>query len=351
MSTPDMSSSYAYLAGLEAGRAMVDPGPTMARVRAYEQGRLARERRDAASDVRRLDQRRGWREAELGAASARHAGRDERLQELEDEQDDKPSAYSPVRGTIYILFAIAILLADFAILSQVIARVFKFTQRDLELGDPAGALFRNPIRAFEAFGEIYLTTLGVLLIAMAFKVWNDRKPRKRLDPDAPFVERVSRFFEDYGFFAVLAVALAAVVLVAVVRLVVDVRGDLQPGEELLRWVTALVGLACPFVGVLLFSRGLDAVGARYRLRIVRKHAEQLAGRATGLRKEWEQHSQDHVDRELKYSLVSSPDTERQCLLIAEDQFRLGYAAGVTVVLQEASPRGAYRTLRTRFPTR
>jgi hypothetical protein len=319
---------------------------------------IAQERRDAAVALGQLGLKRDWRATELGAAEHRHDERNELLERLTDEQDTKPAAYSRVRGFLYIIFAVLILVADFAILAQVISRIFGFAARS-RLGDPATALFRDFPAAVEDFGEVYLTTIGVLLIAMAFKVWNDRAPRKPLAPGARFTDRIGRFFEDHTQWVVLAVAVAAVVVIAFVRVHVDVGRMGTPGTggadkqtmQLLRWVTAIIGLACPVVGVLLFSRGLEALGAGQRLKSVSKTTERLEKKAAKIRGEWEGHTLDQVEKELGKEFLERHEAEQQRLRISEDQFRLGYAAGVTEVLRTAGPKGAYRGLRLRFPTR
>lgn len=361
MTTTDTQGTYAYNAGREAGSGFLDPEPSLQRVRAHELDRMAQERRDAAIALAQLELRRDWRAQQLGAADERYAERSALVEKLTDEQDEKPSAYSRVRGFIYIAFAVLILIADFAILAQVISRIFGFTTRARGgLGDPASALFRDFPAAMEAFGEVYLTTLGVLLIAMAFKVWNDRAPRKPLPPGARLAEKIGRFFEDHTQWVVLAVAVLAVVVIAFVRVQVDVGRNAAPGSpgaadphvmQMLRWVTAIIGLACPIVGVLLFSRGLEALGAGQRLKSVTRTAERLEKKAAKIRAEWEGHTENQVDKQGRKVFVDGHETEQHRLKIAEDQFRLGYAAGVTEVLRSAGPKGAYRDLRLRFPTR
>jgi hypothetical protein len=357
MTTIATKETYAYSTGYEAGSGFLDPEPSLQRVRAHELDQMAQERRDAEIALAQLELRRDWRAKQLGAADERYGDRSELVNKLTDEQDEKPSAYSRVRGFIYIGFAVLILIADFAILAQVISRIFGFTARNKELGDPASALFRDFPAAMEAFGEVYLTTIGVLLIAMAFKVWNDRAPRKPLPPDARIADKIGRFFEDHTQWVVLAVAVLAVVVIAFVRVRVDVGRAAVPGAtdpevmEMLRWVTAIIGLACPIVGVLLFSRGLEALGAGQRLKSLTRIAERLENKASKIRTEWERHTQDQVDKQVRKEFVDHEDTEQHRLKIAEDQFRLGYAAGVTEVLRSAGPRGAYRGLRLRFPTR
>lgn len=356
MTTTATNDTYAYSTGFEAGSGFLDPEPSLQRVRAHVLGEVARERGDAQIAVSQLELRRDWRAAQLGAADERYADRNELVEKLTDQQDEKPSAYSRVRGFVYIGFAVLILIADFAILAQVISRIFGFTARAKNLGDPASALFRNFPAAMEAFGEVYLTTLGVLLIAMAFKVWNDRAPRKPLSPDARFADKIGRFFEDHTQWVVLAVAVLAVVVIAFVRVQVDVSRAAAAGgdprvTQMLRWVTAIIGLACPVVGVLLFSRGLEALGAGQRLKNLTRTAERLEKKASKIRAEWEGHTQDHIERHVCKELVDRAETEQHRLKIAEDQFRLGYAAGVTEVLRSAGPKGAYRGLRLRFPTR
>ena len=360
MTTTGTRETYAYTTGFEAGSGFLDPEPSLQRVRAHELSTMARERRAAATTLGQLGLKRDWRATELEAADRRHGERNELLEKLTDEQDTKPSAYSRVRGFLYIGFAVLILVADFAILAQVISRIFGFTARAKGLGDPASALFRDFPAAMEAFGEVYLTTIGVLLIAMAFKVWNDRAPRKPLPPNARFADRIGRFFEDHTQWAVLAVAVLAVVVIAFVRVQVDVGRIGTPDTAgaadqrtmyLLRWVTAIIGLACPVVGVLLFSRGLEALGAGQRLKSLASTTSRLEKKASKIRTEWEGHTLDEVDNQLEKEFLDRPEAEQQRLRIAEDQFRLGYAAGVTEVLRSAGPKGAYRNLRLRFPTR
>lgn len=355
--TTDTKDTYAYSTGFEAGSGFLDPEPSLLRVRAHALDQLARERCDAEVSLVQLELRREWRAKQLATADNRAAGRSALVEKLTDEQDEKPSAYSRVRGFVYIGFAVLILIADFAILAQVISRIFGFTARAKGLGDPASALFRDFPAAMEAFGEVYLTTVGVLLIAMAFKVWNDRGPRKPLRPDARLADRIGRFFEDHTQWVVLAVAVLAVVVIAFVRVQVDMgrgsaSGAVDPEVmQMLRWVTAIIGLACPVVGVLLFSRGLEALGAGQRLKSLTRTAERLEKQAAKIRNEWEEHAQDHVDKRARKDLASRDDTEQHRLETAEDHFRLGYAAGVTQVLRSAGPKGAYRGLRLRFPTR
>lgn len=357
MITTATKKTYAYSTGFEAGSGFLDPEPSLLRVRAHELDQVAQERRDAQIALAQLELTRGWRAAQLGAADDRHGDRSALVEKLTDEQDEKPSAYSRVRGFIYIGFAVLILVADFAILAQVISRIFGFPARAKDLGDPATALFRDFPAAVEAFGEVYLTTIGVLLIAMAFKVWNDRAPRKPLPTDARFADKIGRFFEDHTQWVVLAVAVLAVGVIAFVRVRVDVGRAAAPDAgdpevmEMLRWVTAIIGLACPIVGVLLFSRGLEALGAGQRLKSLTRTAERLKEKASKIRTQWEGHTQDQVDKQIRKEFLDRDDTEQHRLKIAEDQFRLGYAAGVTEVLRGAGPRGAYRSLRLRFPTR
>jgi hypothetical protein len=360
MMTTATKKTYAYSTGFEAGSGFLDPEPSLLRVRAHALDQMAQERRDAQIALAQLELRRDWRAKQLGAADDRYGNRSALVEELTDLQDEKPSAYSRVRGFIYIGFAVLILIADFAILAQVISRIFGFTARAKGLGDPASALFRDFPAAMEAFGEVYLTTIGVLLIAMAFKVWNDRAPRKPLRPDARLADRIGRFFEDHTQWVVLAVAVLAVVVIAFVRVRVDMSRAAAAGASgaadpevmaMLRWVTAIIGLACPIVGVLLFSRGLEALGAGQRLKSLARTAEGLEKKASKIRTEWEGHTQDQIDKQIRKEFVDRDETERHRLKIAEDQFRLGYAAGVTAVLRGAGPRGAYRGLRLRFPTR
>ena len=83
----------------------------------------------------------------------------------------------------------------------------------------------------------------------------------------------------------------------------------------------------------------------------RATAERLEKKASKIRTEWEGHTLDQVDKQVRKELVDRDEAEQYRLKIAEDQFRLGYAAGVTEVLRGAGPRGAYRSLRLRFPTR
>ncbi|MBD0319405.1 MAG: hypothetical protein ICV87_03665 [Gemmatimonadetes bacterium] len=116
-------------------------------------------------------------------------------------------------------------------------------------------------------------------------------------------------------------------------------------------VTAIIGLACPIVGVLLFSRGLEALGAGQRLKGLEKRADRLEKKASKIRTEWEGDVQAQVDKRVRKDFVDRDETEQHRLNVAEDQFRIGYAAGVTEVLRSAGPRGAYRGLRLRFPTR
>lgn len=357
MTTTATKKTYAYSTGFEAGSGFLDPEPSLLRVRAHALDQMAQERRDARIALAQLELRRDWRARQLGAADDRCGDRTALVEKLTDEQDEKPSAYSRTRGFIYIGFAVLILIADFAILAQVISRIFGFTARNRTLGDPASALFRDFPRAMEAFGEVYLTTIGVLLIAMAFKVWNDRAPRKPLRADARMADKIGRFFEDHTQWVVLAVAVLAVVVIAFVRVRVDMgrtgaTGTADPEVmEMLRWVTAIIGLACPIVGVLLFSRGLEAIGAGQRLKNLTRTAERLEKKASKIRTEWEGHTEGQIDKQIRKEFADRDETEQHRLKIAEDQFRLGYAAGVTEVLRGAGPRGAYRGLRLRFPTR
>jgi hypothetical protein len=358
MTTSSTTDTYAYTAGLEAGRSFLDPEPSLERVFARERREMARERRDAAIELEKLELKRGWRERQLTAADDRHGSRSALLDRLTDEMDEKPAAYSRIRGILYIGFAILILIADFAILAQVISRVFGFTARAKGLGNPASALFKDPVAAIETFGEVYLTTVGVLLIAMAFKVWNDRAPRKPLPPGARPADRIARFLEDHTQWIVLAVAVVSVVVIAYVRVQVDVgrmastaNAAPRDNEHLLRWVTAIIGLACPVVGVLLFSRGLEALGAGQRLKSLDRTASRLGKKADALRNEWEDHTQVRVEKEIVKRFLDLPEEEQQRLCLAEDQFRLGYVAGVAETLGSAGPKGTYRSLRLRFPVR
>ena len=356
MTATATKETYAYGAGYEAGSGFLHPEPALQRVRAHAFDEVARERRDAEIALAQLELRRDWRERQLGAADERFGDRNALLETLTDEQDAKPSAFSRKRGYTYIAFAILILVADFAILAQIIARIFGFPARAKGIGGPIGALFVDPQRAMVEFGELYLTTVGVLLIAMAFKVWNDRAPRKALPPEARIADKIARFFEDHTQWAVLGVAMLAVVVIALVRVQIDVsRASGAAGNAgatpMLGWVTAIIGLACPIVGVLLFSRGLEALGAGQRLKGLSKRAEKLEKKASRIRTEWEGHAQEQVDKRVRKEFVDRDEAEQQRLKMAEDQFRIGYAAGVTEVLRSAGPRGAYRGLRLRFPTR
>jgi hypothetical protein len=193
---------------------------------------------------------------------------------------------------------------------------------------------------------------------MAFKVWNDRAPRKPLPPGARPADRIARFLEDHTQWIVLAVAVISVVVIAYVRVQVDVgrmasAANAAPTENqhLLRWVTAIIGFACPVVGVLLFSRGLEALGAGQRLKSLARTASRLGKKADALRDEWEGHTQTKVEKEIVKRFLDLPEEEQQRLRLAEDEFRLGYVAGVAETLGSAGPKGTYRSLRVRFPVR
>lgn len=281
---------------------------------------------------------------------------------MENEYGDHPPSFAWFRGLLYIIMALLILVADFAFLTQVLGSVFELNMQmpvpntdPQEYVGPVGALApKHWSNGLPYFAEIYATTIGVLLLAMSFKAWGDRKRSTPLPAGATVYHRIWWVLSRAPQYSVLFLTVIALLAISYARVAVDYgnfAGADQAQKDAVavgRAVAAIVGLACPVVGVFLFTRGVDALSKRMELIILRTTTRLLERKRDGLQADWQGKFELLESKRREREDLVSPEAWKERLAKLMDQFRLGYAAGVRDQLAGSNKSGVYRQLRARL---
>lgn len=363
-------------AGLEAGRMMLDPAPSLAAALAETEERIARARVSLETAVKKAE----W-DAERSAESA------ERLQASRKELRTRanglrsgPNSFAKVSaagGVFYIALGVVVILAEFTLLSQILAEVFGLASMNEVGGEvlgPAGVLFSGEWEKAGPLLELYVTTLGVLGLTLAFKAI----PAFRKQPDGEDVP-TSRWWFDMPRVLFLLIV-ATIIVTAVARLFLDfgavaegagtsadssaqwaagapetarpATSPVETGRPLSEWVARIVavaiGLACPFAGYMLFTVGGEAAGRGLGMARVRIHEGLLSVRAWKADRAHRTAKRTLQDAQQK--LASSPELKKLATTRATvlDEFRRGFASGMSELLAAAAQPGGYRVVRQRL---
>ncbi|HEX2252462.1 MAG TPA: hypothetical protein VHQ65_04255 [Thermoanaerobaculia bacterium] len=260
----------------------------------YEKGRSAGSRleeRTQALDAIRLHSERQVQQqrtdlrrvvAPLEKAAARREHRCELLASLVDrlraqkrqldlERDRLPSEFSLIKGGLYLVLSLALILADISLLGQVSARFLNYSWFS---GDVpfSKLIFSDPITALAEFPDLLWLVLSVLLLGFFLKVWrdvDDADPRTELQTP---VRRGRR--ERWIFTFLLICALASVFLMSAARLTMSFEGEAAVTPEVVPQATGInfpgfvsfvLGFSLPLVSAGFFVRGYEALEKRYRL--------------------------------------------------------------------------------------
>jgi hypothetical protein len=362
MISPSTSDSVAFSAGQDAADVLLHASPSLKRAEAMERQHLRNELRKVDTAVLKLDLRCSLVQRKLEHAESRYDARNARLEGLEGEYGDHPASFAWFRGLIYILMAFLILVADFAFLTQVLGAVFELNMQ-MPVPDTDPQQYVGPIGALAPqhwsiglpyFAEIYATTIGVLLLAMSFKAWGDRKRSTPLPAGATVYQRLWWVLSRAPQYSVLFLTAIALLAISYARVAVEYgnfEGADQAQKEMMavgRAVSAIVGLACPVVGVFLFMRGMDAISKRMELAIVRTTTRRLERKRDRLQTAWRQKFEVLQSKRREREDLVSPEAWQERLAKLSDQFRLGYAAGVRDQLHGPEKSGVYRQLRARL---
>lgn len=363
MISPSTSSSVAFSAGQDAADVLLHASPSLQRAEAMERQHLRDELRKVDTTVLTLDLRCSLLKKKLEHAESRYGVRFKRLEGLEGDLGDHPASFAWIRGLFYILMALLILVADFAFLTQVLGAVFELNMQ-MPVPDTDPQQYVGPIGALAPrywsiglpyFAEIYATTIGVLLLAMSFKAWGDRKPGAPLPAGASPYQRIWWVLSRAPQYSVLFLTAVALLAISYARVAVEygnLSDAVDPAQKQMmavgRAVSAIVGLACPVVGVFLFMRGVDAISKRMELVIVRTAAGHLERKRDRVQTAWRQEFEVLESKRREREDLVSPEAWQERLAKLSDQFRLGYAAGVRDQLHGSEKSGVYRKLRARL---
>lgn len=338
----------AYMRGLEAGRALLDPGLALHALVTAECARVADKHAElranvSACETRRETARHAMQTIDYDAGPAR-----DRLRVIQGRRDLHPARYSHFRGVAYIMAAFVVLAADFAFLTQVLSSVLQLpvavkgpTGSPLP---PLGALLTFRWQYIQPLLDLYLAAIGVVALAVPFKAWADSFQNVGYAPDR-FTWR--KLWSVPGL--VVTIVLITIVGIASARLFLDFgafTGGAAPSvkEIVARIVAMLIGLACPFAGAFLFSKGVDTLGES-------RSARDAERRCAALEKSFKPASAAvraaEADLEAAVAACDQYDPnlhvyEGQARCVAE--FRRGYADGVTQLLRDGG-LGLHRKLR------
>lgn len=340
----------AYSVGFQTGQSLLAPGPALRRVLAVEGERIQKaiaesERKNKTSNLRckHLEER-------LGACAAKGVAVNNSHDAAERRRDANPARYSPVRGLFYFGAGLLVLVADAIFLTQVLASILQLDVGVLDNNDqpigPIGALLAGEQQYIRPFYELYLASIGVVALTVAFKAWLDSKRPQNGEEPTSWRERwmtpsVAILFVVFAMFATIAYS----------RMVLDfgefTSGDAEAKEFLARFAAMMIGAAAPAGGTLLFIIGLDFLGRWTHLHLTRWRAKRVE-------KEYQRALADFQQLTLAHEegFASVPDslalTEAAATRArAAEEFRRGFAEGLRSVV-ETRELGAYRRVRSRL---
>lgn len=367
MISSSTSTSVAFSAGQDAADVLLHASPSLKRAEALERQGLRSELRKVETAALKLELRCSLVRRKLGLAESRYQARYSRLEGMESEYGDHPPSFAFFRGLLYIIMALLILVADFAFLTQVLGTVFELKMQmpvpgtdPQEYVGPVGALApKHWSNGLSYFAEIYATTIGVLLLAMSFKAWGDRKRSTPPPAGATVYQRVWWVLSRAPQYSVLFLTVVALLAISYARVAVEYGNfaGVDPAQvsqaqkhamAVGRAVAAIVGLACPVVGVFLFTRGVDAFSKRMELIILRTTTRLLERKRDGLQADWQRNFEILQSKRREREDLVSSEAWQERLAKLMDHFRLGYAAGVRDQLAGSKTSGVYRQLRARL---
>jgi hypothetical protein len=188
-------------------------------------------------------------------------------QQLDELRDTMPSEFSLVKGILYLLLSICLILADIALLGQVTARFLNY--RIYEGGGKREfweVLFSDPAEALTLFPHLLFLVMSVLLMGLFLKVWRDVEDVYCSLPET------RRRRERILFGLLLMLALLSVILMSAARLTMSFGNEetLQEVSPISSWsfpsvVACILGLSLPLVSAGFFVRGYESIEKRYRL--------------------------------------------------------------------------------------
>lgn len=294
------------------------------------------------------------RTAELAAASKRsHARQQERvnrrrdayqrafasLASLQAEKHRVPSEFSFVKGTTYLGLSLLLLLADFTLLGQVLARFLglPWYTDDRNTTTFAQVFLRDPIQAYGMFPELLLLTVGVLILGMSGKLLRDTY----LPVTTPSVANTRQRIEFWAAMVLCVLSLVLLIAVASVRFLFDASDDLVGMFP--RGVSALIGIILPLLSAGFFIKGYDQLssalaltGARVRLLFRDRFLSFAEHRLTVLDREGAGHS----TRELA---VNSNAFHQMVVSKFRGEYATGYQEGLTALMGGGTV-GLYRRI-------
>lgn len=262
--------------------------------------------------------------------------RHERLN-LKARRQEHPTDYSLPKGVLYLLLAVLLLSADFAILGQVVSQFLGLPWRDqATLETFAQTFFRSPVAAFRRFPELMLLTLGILTLGMFFKLWRDAYMATQNAENRLAVRRTE--FRVLTFFMVLSAL--CVVMMALIRLLMPPGKVPDIDVPLTRWAAVLLGLSLPFISAAFFIKGYDLVGnvlTAWLLALREGVAELLCDRAADGH---EKRVRAMEERRAELVDTDSSDAIHARVVLARKQYEEGYSRGVADLLGDATTTGS-----------
>jgi hypothetical protein len=247
-----------------------------------------------------------------------------------------PSDFSSIRGGMYLGISILLLLADFTLLGQVLARFLGLKWSDQDGVSFAIAFLRNPIGAYREHPELMLLTLGILVLGMSGKLLRDTYLSARTGN----AEATPNRLEFYASFVLCVLAMATLTAVSAVRLSLPL-GEVD--NSFSRAVSALLGLVLPLLSAGFFIKGYDQIANGFSLALekalCRLEQVRLRKRSRHVR-----HLEGAVARTTAAQTeLDSADFAQSVIHKQRLAFEIGYRRGLDRLLP-AGTRGLYARL-------
>jgi hypothetical protein len=311
-----------------------ETGVQVAETLAREQANLKAERARQTFDSIRSGLEQSARRTERREAALASVNQERTV--LVARRQEHPTDFSLPKGVLYLLLAVLLLAADFAILGQVVSQFLGLSWRDPStLETFAQTFFRSPVAAFRRFPELMLLTLGILTLGMFFKVWRDAYLATQSAENRHALRRTE--FRALTVFMVLSVA--CVVAMAFIRLLMPPGKTPDIDVPLTRWAAVLLGLSLPFISAAFFIKGYDLVGnvllsgwLAVREAIAERRSDQAAAEHAKQLRSLETCRSELAD-------IDSSDAIHARVVLARKQYEEGYAQGVADLLGDATTDG------------
>jgi hypothetical protein len=290
-------------------------------------------------------------EAARSETAASHAARcHEELMRIRNERDNSPVDFSLIKGSLYVLLSVLVLVADMAILGEVFGAVlnaeFYFENKSF-----VTLLLTDPGQAFKLSPALLVLMIAVLVMGMALKLARDHFGSVRAS-SGPL-----RRLENL---VVIAFVLASVLVVAIVALVryqtplaqgsaPDPTATVGATNEVIQILSAALGLFLPFISAVYFIKGYEQIANRLRLFtrwalhwLALMHFRRATRKAALARAQCEQ-----VQQEL--AVYERPGSFEKLLDEVRAGYRTGYAEGVFGVISVS--HSLLDVIRTRLVSR